>query len=623
MCFSIKILKYFIAHFYKQWAAFIFFIFLLLQNSTFGQQATFYVSPDGNNPGCTLEAPGSLEMVQKKIRKINKNMSDEVQVFLSEGYYSLSKTFVLTNADGGTNGYFVTYRALSNKKPVISGAVKITDSNWELVGNGIYRHSVENYNFRQLYVNSLRAIRARAPNIKEENTKGPYYKVSSFNDKEKSIWVNASDVVTIENLSNVELVTQQHWYQNILRIGSVTATNNIAKIIPLFPARNTLFKIQDYLRSHKAGNSYHLENAPELLDAEGEWFLDTEAKPHQLYYKLRANENPKDLTAEFPNIETVIKIAGTSEKNVKNIRFEGVEFRGGNWLVPTTNIGMIATQGVQIRDVPKLYENWPAIISVEYAENIIFNKNIISAAGCNGLMFSKGVKYSKVLNNTIRDISANGIVIDLLRKNNPSTVDACSHNIIANNLIEDFGVQYTNGIGIIAGFVKNLLVEHNEIKNGMYMGIQIGNQQTDDFQGSCCNKVQYNNIHHVMQLHNDGGGIYTLGNQPQTHIFENWVHDIAKSSYAGSYTVNAIYLDNYSAYITVENNVLSNLSSGIISIYEQNKSGSYSHNNYILDNDSQNITIKDKAGVKKDYSVPDFLICDCDSVKKVSGSKSL
>lgn len=606
----------FSAYFHKILFAFTLIVFLVCGKITEGQQATFYVSPNGNNPECTIGAPGSLEMAQKKVRELNQNMTGDILVYLSGGYYTLSKTFELTNLDGGTDGHFVSYCSLPNEKPIISGAIRIIDTNWIPVGNGIYKHYAGDYNFRQLYVNSNRAIRARTPNKKDESTKGPYYKVFSFNENEKTVSVNASEIGNWNNLTYVEMITQQHWYQNTLRIESYSVSGNIAKITPQSTSRDILFEIQDYLRSSTAGNSYHFENALEFLDSEGEWYLDTEASPHQIYYKIRPGEDPANLEVEIPNLETIMNIIGTSSENVKNIRFEGIQFRGSNWIFPTTNKGMIATQGVQIRNLAKSYDKWPAIINVEYAQNVVFNKNIISSAGCNGIMFSKGVKNSKIVNNEVNDISANGIVIDFPRKNNPSTTDGCTNNIISNNLIESYGIQYTNGIGIIAGFIKNHLIEHNEIRNGTYMGMQVGNQQTDDFQGTYCNKIRYNNIHHVMQLHEDGGGIYTLGNQPKTHIFENWLHDLAKSSYAGSYNVNAVYLDNHSAYITVENNVFSNFSSEVVEIYEQSQSGSPSHDNYLINNDTQDQNVKDNAGLIANYIVPDLSECNCENLVK-------
>ena len=39
-------------------------------------------------------------------------------------------------------------------------------------------------------------------------------------------------------------------------------------------------------------------------------------------------------------------------------------------------------------------------------------------------------------------------------------------------------------------------------------------------------KISNNQIHHVMQILSDGGGIYTLGRQPGSILSENQIHHI-------------------------------------------------------------------------------------------------
>ena len=56
--------------------------------------------------------------------------------------------------------------------------------------------------------------------------------------------------------------------------------------------------------------------------------------------------------------------------------------------------------------------------------------------------------------------------------------------------------------------------------------------------------MAYNLIHGVMALHDDGGGIYTLGKIEGMKIHHNYIHSVRRSKFSGSYGISGIYLDN-------------------------------------------------------------------------------
>ncbi|MCF0222686.1 MAG: DUF1565 domain-containing protein, partial [Fibrobacter sp.] len=69
-----------------------------------GYAATeFYVAPNGSDAAKgTKDAPfKTLTQAQKAVRAVNKDMQEDVIVYLREGTYQLTSTFKLTNADGG------------------------------------------------------------------------------------------------------------------------------------------------------------------------------------------------------------------------------------------------------------------------------------------------------------------------------------------------------------------------------------------------------------------------------------------------------------------------------------------------------------------------------------------
>lgn len=133
-----------------------------------GTEATLYVSPSGSGADFSLAQPGNLFDAQSYIRTLDTNMTGDIVVYLLGGTYQLTNSFQLqensTNHDSGTGGFNIIYENYPGQTPIISGGMVVT--NWSLfdpvtniwsafVGTGV--------NSRQLYVNGLRAIRARGP----------------------------------------------------------------------------------------------------------------------------------------------------------------------------------------------------------------------------------------------------------------------------------------------------------------------------------------------------------------------------------------------------------------------------------------------------------------------------
>ncbi|MBI2981826.1 MAG: right-handed parallel beta-helix repeat-containing protein, partial [Deltaproteobacteria bacterium] len=203
--------------------------------------------------------------------------------------------------------------------------------------------------------------------------------------------------------------------------------------------------------------------------------------------------------------------------------------------------------------------NMPGAIYIENASDIIFERNIFAGLGASGIIMEAGASDNIVLGNVFDDIAAGGIIVDRSRVPNPSDSRAVSRgNKILNNYITRVSQEYSSA-GIGALYVDNLLVEHNELYDMPYSGVAVGWGWSTNPTQSRDNIIRYNKIHNVMNLLDDGAGIYTLSMQPGTHIFENYLHDFARSQWASSFPVAGIYLDQGSDSMTVENNIIENV----------------------------------------------------------------
>jgi hypothetical protein len=135
----------------------------------------------------------------------------------------------------------------------------------------------------------------------------------------------------------------------------------------------------------------------------------------------------------------------------------------------------------------------------------------------------------------------------------PRTI--CTGLTISDCLIDDATNEDWGCVGIGAGYVRDILIEHNEICNVSYTGISLGwgwNQQPCAMSN---NQVLGNLIHHYARHMYDTAGIYTLGAQPHTTISGNVVRDIHTPGYVHDpehwfY----LYTDEGSSYITMRDN---------------------------------------------------------------------
>ncbi|MGL1902483.1 MAG: right-handed parallel beta-helix repeat-containing protein [Fibrobacterales bacterium] len=558
---------------------------------------SLYVSPFGHdsNSGSESAPFATLEAARDAVNVIKETATDTIAIYLEDGYYPLTQPFTLKPEDTGSSTAPIVYQALNRGRAIVTSAQNI--SGWTLydAAKNIYKAAVTaGVSFRQLYANNYPQVRAREPNKTDNSTHGPFFKTISGDKETQHYVVHANDLKPWADLSGVEMVTHPHWYHMILHIDAVSYSGDQATVSFTSPDTEYAFNKPAY---YYENNSYHLENALAFLDAPEEWYLDEENAT--LYYCIPQGIDINSLVLSYPTLPTLVSIEGTKEMPVTHISFKNITFTHTNWTVPNTR-GASFTQGAQNID-PQNLGTTPGMIEVQFARNIEFKENIIRNSGREGIVFHRAVKQSTITGNVIQYISANGIVMDTY--SNPfgpqiqDIADGCDSNRVANNTIRDIGLMYSNGIGVLLSFVDAVSVHNNDIAYGPYMGIQVGNQSRGkDFKFGN-NKIFKNHIHHVMRVHDDGGGIYTLSLQRDTHVYDNYIHDITRGPWAMDYSVAAIYADNSSQYMTYENNVTQNCTEDL---HENTNAGV--KNNTWTNNKTSDASIEDAAGITAPYT---------------------
>jgi hypothetical protein len=328
---------------------------------------------------------------------------------------------------------------------------------------------------------------------------------------------------------------------------------------------------------------YYWENSLDFLDVENEWYLNRDTKV--LYYKPHAGTDINQLEIIYPLANCLFNIEGTASVPVRNVSVQNIEFRYGNWAAPSTVPGVRINQGVDLIDKNISVET---LINVRYADKIHITSCNILCSGAYGVKYANEVHNSEITACHFDQICATAIFMNDEQRTIP-----CNDNRVAHNLIENFGLNYTNGVSLSANNSIGLIVENNEIRFGRYGGMQVvGGAKGIQYN----NMIHNNNVHHVMQLHDDCGGIYAISFMSGTKIYQNWVHDIARGTWAADYAVAGIYLDNDIEYVTVEDNVLLLSLRGAQQTFEQVNIGA--HDNTFRRNDSQDAGIIAASGPK-------------------------
>lgn len=574
---------------------------------------TLFVAPNGDdtNPGTMAQPLKTVAKARDLVRGMTANMTADITVYLRGGTYPQASTLTFANADSGKNGFYVKYMAYQSERPIITGGQPIKTFTAASAGNGVYAAQGVSARFRQLYVNGAKAIRARSPNL-GANGAFAFNRITGADNTAQNIQVAASEVGTWNNLNKVEMHVMTGWGDNTLRLSALTTSGSTATLKIQSPEAGIVF-VRPY--PHLGGqfssfqkHVYYFENALEFLDQPGEWYLDESS--NVLYYKPRSGEDMTTATVVAPVLETVMSINGTSTSaQAGYLWFQGITFAHSTFMRPSQS-GFCDAQAGQYNltatsDNKQTIGRPPAGVSVVNANHIHFERNIFTQMGATGLDFISGTHDDVIIGNLVTEIAGNGISIGKFSASdtteyhvpyNPSDKnEICTSDTIKDNYIHHVTTEFQGGTGIAAGYPKLVDIQHNEVAYTNYTAISIGYGWTDASNAMATNKINYNDIHHAVQILADGAGIYTLSNQqPNSQIQYNYLHDYQTSQWA-DYGSLGIYLDEQTSGFTIAHNAMVNAPNAVA----QNHAGT----NTITDTPAANPdSVKSMAGIEAAYA---------------------
>ncbi len=469
-----------------------------------------------------------------------------VRVLIHGGTYELEQPLALGPEDSGTASAPIAYAAADGEQPIISGGRRISglkrnaDGSWSTTLPAAADHR---WVFRQLFVNGRRYIPARSPNDGQYHlVRGVPPEGASGTSKDRFVY-RSGDIEPWPNLSDVELRIYFSWNAGSFPIKSVDPETRIVTLGG--PA------VWELPKPGMATNAYIVQNHPGACDAPGEWQLNRETG--ELRIIPFGDEDIGAAEVFAPVHERVVAVEGRPEENsyVEYVRFEGLSLRHGAWVLPPE--GFSCAQAASALG---------AAVEFRAARHCAVTGCEVAHVGRYGIAVGPDCSYNTIQRNHLHDLGGGGIRVGTADR--PAVFERLAHHtLVDNNFIHDGGHIHPGATGIYMAYGRNNTFSHNEVCDLRYTGISLGWTWDIYRSGTRENIVEYNHVHHVMRVLEDGGGIYSLGLTPGSIIRNNLVHDVGTPPNAIGH---GIYLDGGSSGVLCENNICHDCGHGGIRI---------------------------------------------------------
>jgi hypothetical protein len=535
------------------------FLAMLLMPTAELQAMDFHVATDGSDalPGTQAQPFATLARARNAVRSLKAlgPLEHPVAIVIHGGTYFLPETMLLEPKDSGTEKAPIIYQAAAGERVVLSGGRRI-EGPWKEDEGAIWCASVpeadHGWNFRQLFVNGRREIRARYPNA---DTQPPH--LFGGGGKKDSISVEAEKIKTCWGAARdaqVHVVPEWRFFN---QIQSVTSVDVKHAVIRLGPAEQHA-RITD-------GSWFHIEGVREELDQAREWFLDTGAR--RLYYWPEGGDDPNRLEVVAPRLNRIFHFKGDVEAgtHVEHVILRGLEFRH-----TTYTLGHIEAR-----------VNTDAAVLLENSSHCRIEQCHFENVGGYGVWLHLDSCANAMDGNTITDAGGGGVLLTSARfsymdDSKVYTPGAAAAKVAP--LRNQITRNHIHGCGRIRYYNSGVHLDSRPAETALAAGNRIANNFIHDmprngifaFRNQGGNIIEFNRIENIMRATEDGGGIhFATMNQLATPnlIANNLVADVWgwRQLCGGGrerHIARGIYLDWFTASTRIENNVIYNTHSG-------------------------------------------------------------
>ncbi len=553
-------------------------------------QRAFYVDPAKGNDSATGTSPDvafkTLERARDAARALTADQKGDIVVNLRGGRYDRTKApFDLDDRDSGRNGHFVRYQPYNDENPVFDGGRRITGWTLHDQEKNIWRAAAPGLATRQLFVDGNRATRARS--------KGGLTDATFDAEGHTTTDTFLADFRAPQEL---QFVYEQIWTMPRNQVDSITVQDGVARIVMQQPG----WQWNRNKGATSVQKPRYYENAYELLDEPGEWYLDrkgvVDAKaPGTLYYIPRKGEDLATAEVVAPVAEKLLVAAGRSIGTpLQNLELRGLAFEFTTFLRPDGPDGhpdaqnnVIREDGIKDAKGIATYREFiidGAAVTLRYARDLALERLRFEHLGGNAINALAGVSHSTIRGGLFRDIGGTGIQVgDYTGFLDPKSENYCflldpdrtdldgrlvnREITISNNYLLRCGADFPSSTAIAIAFPVDCKIVHNEIEEMPYSGIHTGWAWVRVPRTSMGgNLIAGNFVNNVMRKLNDGGCIYALGPQLGPDNYS-----VIRNNYVFRCSNQGIYIDDGGSFYKIQDNVVAAIGDKPVKIVGTNK----------------------------------------------------
>ena len=506
-------------------------------------KADFYVSPKGSdNWSGTLAEPdakrtdgpfATLKHARDAVRNLKTNKSQDILVLVREGTYQLKETIVFGLEDSGSGNSTITYAAYPGEKPVFSSGQEITG--WKKVTADVpglpeeAKANVMVANVSEKFL-TLYDDEGMLPRTQSER----FMPLSGTNARE--LYFPEGMIKDWWNVEDVEILVRptREWIVNMLPLASIDKEKGVGRVA-----------VEATYGMSKKG--CWVENSIEELDKPGEWAINTKEGKVYLWPRSKSPVVAPTLL-ELIRVEGNIDKEGSTDIPVRNIRFKGLTFKHGErYTLTNEDAGTQHDWDMVDKD--------NAMVRFRGAENCAIEECHFLHSGSGAIRVDLYGQKNTIANNHIEYMGGGGV---LLCGYGPGTKDVNKNNTVFNNNIHHVGEIYWQSPGIFLWQSGENQVANNLIHDTNYCGLivsgcvirffdmpeqreqvrairknEVGElpkdfefKDVEPFLHSRNNRIENNEIHHVMKILGDGNGIYIRGAGSGNIIRRNYIHHL-------------------------------------------------------------------------------------------------
>jgi hypothetical protein len=371
-------------------------------------------------------------------------------------------------------------------------------------------------------------------------------------------------------VGDVELTLFDAWTIDMMRIGCVDTTHHLIYLTAPTKGNTSVYNMFGPVPGHR----YIVENTKDAFEAAraagqtGLWFLDRSASPWTLNYLANAGEDPNRDTVVIPQVSHVSATGGSlfTATDLDYVTFRGITFEMDNYILPSTGFNNDENSD----------DTLPEALDCESCQHVTFDGITVRRTSASGLLIAstsgnsgRPAAQDTIENSAFYDIGDCGIRIGHHAYSTDKPENVVQFVMVRNNIVKGYSRVFASGEGISQFNGHDVTYSHNDITDGYHAALSVcalgcpghAANGTDNF-------AEYNHIWDIMQgITSDGGTLYFhVGGQDGSgtgnRIFNNLVHDSTDSSIidtgvmGAAFGAQGIYLDNNSAGIDVQNNVV-------------------------------------------------------------------